>query len=142
MAGSKKLAPSLRQVRSAISSGNALILGDLDERSAWARRLKDLLHGLEADLGGGEGLSEGQRAIIRRAGWMEMMLEQMEAEFASQDGIATPRQLARYQRTANSQRRLFESLGLHEGRRQRDVTHQTLDEIAEEIARDNERATA
>jgi hypothetical protein len=51
-----------------------------------------------------------------------LQLEMMESQFAANDGHATPQQLEAYQRSANSIRRLVESLGLNNGRKARDVT--------------------
>jgi hypothetical protein len=43
---------TLRNVRSAISNGSALFLGDVDERGPWCRRLRDLIADQTSDLGG------------------------------------------------------------------------------------------
>ena len=47
------------KLRSAITNGTRM-LADLDHRGAWARRLKDLIGGQVADLGGEEMVSEGK----------------------------------------------------------------------------------
>ena len=47
--------------------GNGKILPLNDGRSATARRFKDLVGDISADLGGASLLSEGQRQLIRRA---------------------------------------------------------------------------
>jgi hypothetical protein len=85
------------------------------------RRLADLIRSYEIDLGGADRLSEGQRAILRRASMLILQLEMMESQFAANDGRATPQQLEAYQRSANSIRRLVESLGLNTGRKSREV---------------------
>jgi hypothetical protein len=86
------------------------------------RRLRDLLRAHEADLGGSDILSEGQRAIIRRATLLTVQCEMLEQKFAEHDGAASAADLEVYQRCSNSLRRLLESLGLHLGRKARDVT--------------------
>jgi hypothetical protein len=86
------------------------------------RRLRDLIYTHEADLGGAEYLSEGQKALIRRVSMLEAQLEQMEAKFAANDGIAGAKDLDLYGRTSGNLRRLLESLGLHKGRVPRDIT--------------------
>lgn len=121
------------RLRSALTNGSRLVLGDIDERSPWCRRLRDLLASYATDLGGDDGLSEGQRAIVRRAAMLTLQLEMLESRFVENEGAATVKQLAEYQRASSSLRRLIESLGLHTGRRQRDVTP-TIEEIAREAA--------
>jgi hypothetical protein len=65
-----------------------------------------------SDRGGDEGISESERAIIRRASVLIVELERMELEFASADGAPDLTTLDAYQRAANSMRRLLESIGL------------------------------
>jgi hypothetical protein len=50
-----------------------------DGRSATARRFKDLVEDISADLGGKELLSEGQRQLIRRAAMLSAECERLEA---------------------------------------------------------------
>ena len=75
--GRHKADLSLTRVRSAITNGSAL-LADVDHRSGWMRRLRDIIKAHEADAGGPDILSEGQRAIIRRAALLQLQLEMME----------------------------------------------------------------
>lgn len=121
------------RLRSALTNGSRLVLADIDERSPWCRRLRDLLRAYAADLGGDDHLSEGQRAIIKRAAMLTLQLEMLESRFVENEGAATVKQLAEYQRASSSLRRLIESLGLHTGRRTRDVTP-TIDDLAREYA--------
>jgi hypothetical protein len=110
------------RLRSAITNGNHLFLKNIDGRTRWMRRIKDLLHGYEeSDCGGSDTLSEGQRAIIRRAVMLQVQCEFLEHKFAQNDGIATRPDLETYQRASNSLRRLIESLQLHTGRKAREV---------------------
>jgi hypothetical protein len=125
------LTPS--KLRSAISNGSK-IFEDVDHRSAWVRRYRDLLWAHEADAGGGINLSGGQRSIIRRATMLELQLELMDSRFAGNGGAATPAQLETYQRVANTLRRLFEGLGMIDGSRKpagavRDVTNSIIDQF-------------
>jgi len=85
----------------------------------WARRLRDVIEAHIADLGGPAAISEAERSIVRRASTLTVELERLEAKFANA-GEASPGELDAYQRTANSLRRLLESVGLQ--RRQRNVT--------------------
>ena len=94
-------------------------LPEVDGRSVWARRLKDLVSLHVQDLGGPDVISAGELSIIRRAAAMTIELEQLEVSFA-ENGRATPEHLDLYQRTSGSLRRLLEAVGLH--RRQGDAT--------------------
>jgi hypothetical protein len=110
---------SLSKLRSAISNGSSL-LADVDHRSAWMRRLRDLIAGHVSDLGGEDALSAAEVALIRRASMMTLQLELMEARWNDNNGEASPRSLETYQRVVGALRRTLESLGLQ--RRPRDVT--------------------
>jgi hypothetical protein len=68
--------------RSAISNGSKMFaLGsNADGRSAAARRFKDILQQILADLGGTDILSEGQRQLCRRAATLSIQAESMEAD--------------------------------------------------------------
>jgi hypothetical protein len=96
--------------RSRISNGKKLLM-DVDGRSGWARRMRDLIQLHLADLAGEDAVSEAEKSIIRRAAALTVELERMESVFAVA-GEALPEQLDLYQRTANSLRRLLESIGL------------------------------
>jgi hypothetical protein len=110
---------SLSKLRSSISNGSSL-LADVDHRSAWMRRLRDLIADHVADLGGEHALSTGEMALVRRASMLTLQLELMEARWQENNGEASAKQIETYQRTANTLRRLLESLGLQ--RRPKDVS--------------------
>src|SRR5262245_36333813 len=107
------------KARAAISNGTT-ILTDIDHRSAWMRRLRDLIAAHSSDLGGHDALSEAERVLIRRASMLGLQCELLEQRFAQNGGEAKPIQLDNYQRCTNTLRRTLESLGLR--RRPRDVT--------------------
>ena len=65
-------------LRSKVGNGHKL-LPMTDGRSATARRFKDLVEDIAADLGGKDRLSEGQRQLIRRAAMLSAESERMEA---------------------------------------------------------------
>ena len=54
------------QARSRLTNGSATVL-NVDGRSSWARRKRDLIELHLADLGGFENTSEAERAIISLA---------------------------------------------------------------------------
>jgi hypothetical protein len=60
-------------------AANGKLLPMTDGRSATARRFKDLVEDIAADLGGKDHLSEGQRQLIRRAAMLSAESERMEA---------------------------------------------------------------
>jgi hypothetical protein len=90
-----------------------------DGRSTWVRRLRDVVSAHTGDLGGVEAMSAAERSIVRRAATLTVELERLETKFA-EAGEASATDIDLYQRTANSLRRLLESVGLQ--RRARDVT--------------------
>lgn len=100
-------------------------MAGVDGRSTWVRRLRDLIALHLSDLGGEDAVSEAERSIVRRVATLTVELERMESVFAVA-GEARPDQIDLYQRTANSLRRLLESVGLE--RRQRTVSFE--DEVA------------
>jgi hypothetical protein len=63
--------------RSRVTNGKLLPM--TDGRSATARRFKDLVQDISADLGGIDRLSEGQRQLIRRAAMLSAECERQEA---------------------------------------------------------------
>src|ERR1700675_1264997 len=66
------------KLRSKLGNGSKL-LPMTDGRSATARRFKDLVEDIAADLGDKDHLSEGQRQLIRRAAMLSAESERMEA---------------------------------------------------------------
>jgi hypothetical protein len=114
---------SLSKVRSAISNGSTLLL-DVDGRSAWMRRLRDLIADAVSDLGGEDLVSSAEAILVRRAAMLTLQCELMERNWAENDGVASAKQIEVYQRTSNSLRRLLETLGLK--RRAREVTPDPL----------------
>lgn len=126
---------SIRKLRSALSNGTTLFGGDVDLRGSWVRRFRDLLHGYHSDLGGEDFLSEGQRALVRRAAMLQLQLEMIETHWAeTNDGRASMLQLHRYQTASNSLRRLVETLDLHRGPKVRDITPRALDLLKADAA--------
>lgn len=65
-------------VRSAVTNGRRIANG-LDGRTVAARRFRDLIVSLAADLGGLDALNEGERALIRNAAAMVVRSEDLQA---------------------------------------------------------------
>ena len=125
----KRLTPSLASFRSAISNGSSMFLADIDERSTWARRLRDLIGDHVSDLGGEDMISSSEMVLVRRASMICLQLEMMESRWADNDGEASPQALQNYQRCVNTLRRTLEALGLK--RRQKDITPSLSEYIAQ-----------
>lgn len=113
--------------RSKITNGTRL-LPSVDGRSLWARRLRDLINLYQQDRGGADVLTTAEQSIIRRISTLQVELEHMEIKFAG-NGEATPDELLLYGRTANTLRRLTETIGIE--RRARDVTPRLSEYIQE-----------
>ena len=112
-----------------------LSLDRLDGRTIACRRARELVSSLQADLGGTDRLSEGTKQLVRRAAVLGVFIENSEAAWLAGQEVA----LGDYLSAVNSQRRVLTTIGLE--RRQRDVSP-TLEEIADEIAAEEEAAAA
>ncbi len=94
-------------------------LSDVDQRSTWARRFRDLIALHLEDLGGWDFCSAAEKAIIRRCAALIVECEQMETKFALAGG-AKAEDLDLYARVTGQLRRALETVGLQ--RRPKDVT--------------------
>jgi hypothetical protein len=94
------------------------LLPDIDGRTMWARRLRDLTAMLVADQGGDDMISAAKMAIVRRAAIIQVELELRELRFADEEPSYL--QLEQYSRISGNLRRMLESVGLE--RRAKDVT--------------------
>jgi hypothetical protein len=106
-------------LRSKVSNGTAFLPGDIDGRSAWIRRAKDIVADLVADMGGEDNTSTAERSLVRRAAVMTVELEQLEKRFAA-TGSATQIDLDLYIRASGNLRRLLEAIGIQ--RRPKNIT--------------------
>src|SRR5215471_17112709 len=78
------------------------ILATIDGRSIWSRRFRDLNAAFGNDLASDDTtLSEGQRALIRRAAALAVELENLEVRFAHNGGAGV-QELDVFQRATNS----------------------------------------
>jgi hypothetical protein len=94
--------------RSRVSNGSKL-LPLADGRSVTARRFRDLIEEISADLGGPSILSEGQRQLIRRAAMLSAECERLEALAARGE---CPEFVETYGPLCDRLGRLFDRLGL------------------------------
>jgi hypothetical protein len=108
-------APRTRQGKVRLRS-----LDDLDNRTAAARRARDLVADLESDLGGGDRLPVGLRELVKRAAMLGAIVEDCEVRWLERK----PVDLAAYLSAVNAQRRVLATIGLD--RRPRDITPDPL----------------
>lgn len=118
------------RTRSRMTNGSAVLPG-IDGRSAWVRRLRDLIELHTSDLGGPAAVSMAEQSVVRRASTLVVELEMLEARFAEAGG-ATADELDLYARVSGNLRRLYEATGLQ--RRARDVTPPDPLDYAREVA--------
>jgi hypothetical protein len=105
-------------MRSRVTNGKGLFAEGGDQRSPWARRLRDIVELHIVDQVGIDAISEARKSLIRRAGAITVELERLEAKFAT--GTAAKDDFATYMTGANALRRILESIGLD--RIARDIT--------------------
>ena len=105
-----------RTTRSRVTNGSTLHLGAVDGRTEAARRFRDVLGQIVADLGGADLLSEGQRQLARRAAMLSVEAERMEASAVAGDAF----DLDAFGSLSDRLGRCFNRIGLQ--RRSRDVT--------------------
>jgi len=111
------------RLRSRVTNGKTPFV-EADGRGPWARRWRDVLAEIISDLGGHDGLSEGQRQLARRAATISIACERMEGEAAA--GVAI--NLEEYGRLTDRLGRAFHRLGLK--RQPRDVTPSLAEYLA------------
>jgi hypothetical protein len=112
---------TLSKVRSALTNASTVVLGNVDARSAWMRRLRDLIQNHVSDLGGEDVITEAELRLARKAAMLELQTEMMERNWAEQnEGEAGPKSLDQYSRAVGSLRRVLATLGLE--RRQKNIT--------------------
>ncbi len=87
---SNQIAEATPTQRSRVTNGSAL-LPNIDGRSSWARRCRDVLALHVSDLGGDEAVSEAERSICRRAAVLTTELELLEARFAQSGEVLARR---------------------------------------------------
>ena len=113
-------APPPPQFRTRRGTG-AVMLAGVDGRSMMARRFREIVTGIESDLGGD--LTEAQKHLTARAATLACWCEDREGELANGQEFDA----SQYSAVTNTLRRLLSDLGLE--RRARDVTpdlHQFL----------------
>src|SRR5262249_35170929 len=137
----RKAEINLSKARSAITNGKCLFLSpDIDHRSSWARRLRDLAHDIGEDIGPAASLS-AQQMLVRRASMLALQAELQAQAWATNGGEASPKSLDAYQRITNTLRRTLQTLspGLQRIARPVQVDYS---KIAADIRREDRRRRA
>jgi hypothetical protein len=93
--------------RSAVTNGKRLHVSSPGD-TKWSRRFADVLGQVICDLGGPDGLSEGQRQLARRCATIAIACERMEGEAAAGQAI----DLEAYGTLTDRLGRAFARLGL------------------------------
>lgn len=126
--GPRPLPARLKRPKTRVTSRKAILPG-VDGRSMQARRFKDLIETIEADLGGRDALSEAERQLVRRAAALSAEAERQEALWALGEAEFD---IAAYATLSNALRRMFETVGVE--RRAKPVGP-TLASVAADIRR-------
>lgn len=113
------------KARSRITNGSS-ILPNVDGRSIWVRRYRDIVALILADLGGDDHASESEKAIVRKAAALEVELERR-TMLAANAGEMSDTFLEAYSRTSNTLRRLLQAVGLE--RRAKTIGGPSLGEL-------------
>jgi hypothetical protein len=90
-------------------------LDDLDARTSAYRRARELINGIEADLGGAEQLTTAQHQLTQRASVYGALIETYEVQWLENRTVDKD-----WFAATNAQRRVLRDLGLE--RRARDIT--------------------
>jgi hypothetical protein len=81
-----RLAPRQPVARSRVTNGTDVLPG-IDQRTAIARRYRDICSAIASDQGGAERLSEARHQLIRRFAAAAVLAEQVEARLAAGENI-------------------------------------------------------
>jgi len=103
-------------------------LAELDHRTAAARRVRDTIGAVTADLGGPEAISTARQALIENAAVLGAVIEEMGAAWLS----GQPVDLVLYSTLSNTRKRLLESVGLDF--KAKDVTPSVSEYLAQKIS--------
>jgi hypothetical protein len=101
---------------------------DLDARTSGYRRARELIEGIERDLGGADQLTTGQRQLAQRAAVYGARIESYEVQWL-ESRVVDPF----WDAAAGVQRRILRDLGLERVIALRDVTPPSLQDIRREM---------
>ena len=107
-------------VRSRVTNGADTLAG-IDQRSAIARRYRDLVAAVAADMGGVDHCSEARLQLIRRFAALSVQAEAMEAQLANGADI----DITEYSQLTSTLVRVVSRLGIN--RRVKDITPSVRD---------------
>jgi hypothetical protein len=123
------------RTRSAVTNGRRVHVVPVGD-TAWSRRFRDVLAEIISDLGGSDGLSEGQRQLARRAATISLECEKLEAKAVG--GVEIDLEV--FGQLTDRLGRAFGRLGLK--RAARDVTPSLAEYIAQTYGEGDEETVA
>jgi hypothetical protein len=129
---SKSTAGRPSRIRSAFTNDPLKIRG-VDGRSEVARRYRDVVRSIAADLGGLDTLSEPQRIVIRQAGMLSVQIEQLQGKVVAGDVVDLEQSI----RLSNVLTRVLATLGLKKGNKPENGASALQDYLASVAARDD-----
>jgi len=97
----------IKDTKSKVTNNTSPFLGDVDGRSAEARRFKDVFRSLTEALGGVDTLSAGQVLLCRKAAGLEVLTEKIESQIANGHTIEN----GEYSRCVGHLSRILDRLG-------------------------------
>ncbi|MEK4034116.1 hypothetical protein WOC76_13380 [Methylocystis sp. IM3] len=109
-------------------NARALFVGEIDGRSLWARRYRDLVCAYVDDAGGVHALSELRLSLIRRVAALTVEAERLEVDLASGREV----DVDLLARLSSHIRRIAETIGLD--RAVKDITPSLSDIVAQHAA--------
>lgn len=118
----------LKTTRSAITNGSRLLAGEVDGRTAPAKRYRDILAEISSDVGGPDIMSEAQRQLARLAAALSVEAEQMAAKSISGE---VPLDVDAFGALSDRLGRVFNRLGLR--RVAKTVGPRTITEYAAQL---------
>ena len=124
---SRNNASTLAGFRAKASNDPCLFLKEVDGRSVFARRFRDLVASFLEDLGGQDAVSTGEVQLIRRASAISCLCETLEVDMANGQSV----DIEKYNSLVNSLNRCLGSIGLR--RRPKNITP-TLTEYVKEAS--------
>ncbi len=94
--------------RAALTNGSVLFLDGINQQSRQARRFRDLVEGIEEDLGGADSLSMVERSMLRKAAALDVWTEERVTAIGRGEKV----DISELTTAINSMKRLYEAIGL------------------------------
>lgn len=86
---------------------------EIDRRTVLGRAVSERLAALETDQGGAEAMSHARKSLVRRAVWLEILVESHEVKFADGEGL----DVGAYTQALNTLLGVYRALGVERRRK-------------------------